>query len=150
MRRARIIVGAVLIGGFVYMGLGAFNDTLTPYVSFNEARAKAGKNVQITGDLTAERTYWYGDDQQRTFHFIMVEQETGDSLYVAFDGVKPSTFDEATGIVAIGTYDGSQFMAKQVLTKCPSKYEGKDPNEHDKALGREKGDSAVGLSDTPR
>ena len=150
MRRARIIIGVVLIAGFVYMGLGAFNDTLTPYVSFDEARARAGTNVQVTGDLTAERTYWYSDDQLRTFHFIMVEQETGDSLYVAFDGVKPSTFDEAVGIVAIGSYDGSHFMAKQVLTKCPSKYEGKDPNEHEKALGQEKGDSAVGLSDTPR
>ena len=139
MRRTRIIFGVVLIAAFVYMGMGAFKETLTPYVSFADARATMGKNVQVTGDLTRAKTYWYSGDESRIFHFLMVEAETGDTLQVAFDGVKPSTFDEATGIVAIGTYDGSHFQAKQVLTKCPSKYEGENPEEHETAFGREKG-----------
>ena len=139
MSRTRIIIGVIVAGAFVYLGLGAFADTLTPYVSFAEAQSVQGRNVQVTGDLTTEHTYWYSDDESRVFHFIMVEAETGDSLQVAYHGVKPSTFDEAVGIVAIGSFDGSVFMAKQVLTKCPSKYEGQDPTEHDEAYGRESG-----------
>jgi len=146
MRRSRLIIGIVLIGAFVYLGLGAFKDTLTPYVTFAEAREASGKSVQVTGDLTPDRRAWYGDDEARTFHFIMVEVETGDTLHVAFGGVKPSTFDEATGIVAIGSWDGAAFRARQVLTKCPSKYEGQDPAEHEKAYGRE---SAVATGSRP-
>lgn len=136
MNRTRVIVGLVVLAGFVYLGLGAFKDTLTPYVSFAEARAATGKNVQITGNLTEDRRLWYSEDEQRTFHFLMVEAETGDTLEVALDGVKPSTFEEATGIVAIGSFDGTIFQARQLLTKCPSKYEGKDPAEHEKTFGR--------------
>jgi cytochrome c-type biogenesis protein CcmE len=149
MRRTRIIFGGVLIAAFVYMGLGAFKETLTPYVSFAEARATVGKSVQVTGDLTEAHTYWYSSDASRVFHFLMVEVETGDTLQVAYDGVKPSTFDEATGIVAIGSFDGSLFYAKQILTKCPSKYEGQDPAEHEKSFGREKGQPGF-PADLPR
>ena len=137
MRRSRLIIGIALIGVFVYLGLGAFKDTLTPYVTFAEAREASGKSVQVTGDLPPDRRAWYGEDEARTFHFLMVEVETGDTLHVTYGGVKPSTFDEATGIVAIGSWDGVTFQARQVLTKCPSKYEGKDPAEHEKAYGRE-------------
>lgn len=149
MRRARIIVGVLLIGAFVYMGLGAFRETLTPYVSFAEARAATGKSVQITGDLTPEHTSWYSGDEDRLFHFLMVEKETGDTLLVAYDGVKPSTFDEATGIVALGSYNGALFQARQVLTKCPSKYEGKDPAEHEKVYDPEPGARGSGAG-SPR
>jgi len=149
MRRTRIIFGVVLIAAFVYMGLGAFKETLTPYVSFAEARATVGKSVQVTGDLTDAHTYWYSGDESRAFHFLMVEVETGDTLEVAYDGVKPATFDEATGIVAIGAFDGTLFRARQVLTKCPSKYEGQDPSEHEKNFGRVKGQPGT-PTDRPR
>jgi len=136
MGRTRIILGAVFIGGFIYLGLGAFKDTLTPYVSFAEARAVEGKNVQVTGMLTEQKDYWYSQDEERTFNFYLIEEETGDTLSVCYGGVKPSTFEEATSVVAIGAFDGQAFQANQVLTKCPSKYEGKDPTQHEAAYGR--------------
>jgi len=136
MRRTRLIIGIALVGAFVYLGLGAFSETLTPYVSFSEARASSGKSVQVTGDLTPDRRSWYSGDEARAFHFLMVEKDTGDSLHVVYEGVKPSTFDEATGIVAVGSWNGATFEARQVLTKCPSKYEGQNPEEHEQAMGR--------------
>jgi len=42
-------------------------------------------------------------------------------------------------VVAIGTFDGRLFQARQVLTKCPSKYEGQDPAQHDVSMGRTAG-----------
>ncbi|MFO7767820.1 MAG: cytochrome c maturation protein CcmE [bacterium] len=140
MGRTRIILGAVFIGGFIYLGLGAFTDTLTPYVTFSEAKASEGKNVQVTGMLTEQKESWYSRDEERTFNFYLIEEETGDTLSVSYHGVKPSTFEEATSIVAIGSFDGERFHANQVLTKCPSKYEGQDPSEHDEAYGRGAGD----------
>ncbi len=139
MSRTRIIIGGVLIALFVYLGLGAFKDTLTPYVSFSEARAAVGSNVQVTGGLTAERRWWYSDDAERRFCFLMMEEGTGDTLEVSFHGVKPATFEEAVSVVAVGRFDGRLFQASQVLTKCPSKYEGKNPSQHDAAMGRSPG-----------
>jgi cytochrome c-type biogenesis protein CcmE len=139
MSRTRLIVGGVLIAAFVYLGLGAFKDTLTPYVSFAEARAAEGKNVQVTGGLTTDHRSWYSDDEERRFHFLMLEETTGDSLEVSFHGVRPATFEEAVSVVAIGTFDGRLFQARQVLTKCPSKYEGQDPAQHEVSMGRTAG-----------
>ena len=134
-----MIVGIAFIGGFVYLGLGAFKDTLTPYVGFAEARTSEARNVQVTGVLTPQKTSWYSDDEARTFNFWLVEEGTGDSLHVVYGGVKPSTFEEATSVVAVGSFDGSRFNAGQVLTKCPSKYEGADPTQHEAAMGRAEG-----------
>ncbi len=133
MKKSRIIIGVIALAGFSYLGLSAFQQTLTPYMSFAEARAAEGKSVQITGDLREDRLSWYSDDESRTFLFYMIESDTGDTFLIAYDGVKPSTFDDAIGIVAMGTFDGTRFQADQVLTKCPSKYEGQDPDEHDRA-----------------
>lgn len=130
MNRTRIIIGIIALAGFSYLGLGAFKDSLNPYVTFSEAREATERTVQVSGDLTGNRLSWYSDDEARRFHFFMVSPESGDSLEVVFEGVKPSAFDDATGIVAIGTWDGARFQARQILTKCPSKYEGKDPADH--------------------
>jgi cytochrome c-type biogenesis protein CcmE len=129
-QRNRLIIGIVVLAGFIWLGLGAFRDSLNPYVTFAEARAATDRTVQVTGDLPAGRRSWYGADETRAFHFLMVSPAGDDTLEVAFEGVKPSTFDDASSVVAIGTWDGNRFRASQVLTKCPSKYEGKDPTLH--------------------
>ncbi|HKY61724.1 MAG TPA: cytochrome c maturation protein CcmE, partial [Gemmatimonadota bacterium] len=47
----------------------------------------------------------------------------GETLPVVYHGVKPANFEQATSVVAIGTYKGDQFVADQLLVKCPSKYQ---------------------------
>jgi cytochrome c-type biogenesis protein CcmE len=43
---------------------------------------------------------------------------------VVLDGARPNNFELATSIVAKGSFNGTYFHATEVLTKCPSKYEG--------------------------
>jgi cytochrome c-type biogenesis protein CcmE len=45
-------------------------------------------------------------------------------MRVVLDGAKPNNFEIATSVVAKGSINGDHFHAKEVLTKCPSKYEG--------------------------
>ena len=42
---------------------------------------------------------------------------------VTYRGVRPGNFEQATSLVAIGTYRGEAFQADQILVKCPSKYQ---------------------------
>ena len=63
------------------------------------------------------------------FNFSLQDEQTGETMRVIFDGMKPDQFDEAYHIVAIGKYAAADetFYAKKLLIKCPSKYEGQKP-----------------------
>ncbi|MGA9407916.1 MAG: cytochrome c maturation protein CcmE, partial [Bacteroidota bacterium] len=43
---------------------------------------------------------------------------------VVLDGAKPNNFELATSVVAKGRYKDGYFHATELLTKCPSKYQG--------------------------
>ena len=66
---------------------------------------------------------------------------------VMYEGVKPGNFEEATEIVAIGSYRDGAFHAEQLLVKCPSKYQGVD---EDPSQARHRDLSAVRRLDRSR
>ncbi|MGE5576062.1 MAG: cytochrome c maturation protein CcmE [Syntrophothermus sp.] len=116
------LVGIVVILAFALFGIGTFKKSVTPYVTFAEAR-KLSIPVQVSGvRVPGEERY---DVEEKAFRFLM-QDNSGDRLEVVYDGVKPANFEEATGIVAIGKYADGVFRASQLLVKCPSKYQGSD------------------------
>lgn len=119
-RRLWYAIGGVLIVAFLAYGATSFKSNLTPYVSFEEAMRKPSK-VQVAGSLVPDSTE-YVEDVQRLRFGIM--DDDGNTLPVLYDGVKPGNFEEATQIVAIGSYHDDAFYAEQLLVKCPSKYQG--------------------------
>jgi len=119
-RRVWYTVGGVLVVAFLAYGATSFKSNLTPYVSFEEAQRSARK-VQVAGGLVPDSTTYVED--KGMLQFGMVEED-GDTMTVLYEGVKPGNFEEATQIVAIGTYSEGVFHANQLLVKCPSKYQG--------------------------
>ena len=119
-RRLWYAIGGVLVVAFLAYGATSFKSNLTPYVSFEEAMRKPSK-VQVAGSLVPDSTE-YVEDVQRLRFGIM--DDNGNTLSVMYDGVKPGNFEEATQIVAIGSYHDDAFYAEQLLVKCPSKYQG--------------------------
>ena len=110
-------VSLVLIAVLVAFGVTAFQGSLTPYRSFEDARG--GGYVQVNGTLAdpaATRT------ENGVLHFQLKDQ-AGEVLAVAYPGVKPANFEQATSVVAIGQYKDGVFAADQLLVKCPSKYQ---------------------------
>ena len=49
--------------------------------------------------------------------------ENGNEMKVIFEGTIPNNFETATSVVVTGKYKDGYFHAKDILTKCPSKYE---------------------------
>jgi len=127
-RRIWYTVGGVLVVAFLAYGATAFKSNLTPYVSFDEAQ-KSSRRVQVAGGLIPDSTTYVESDE--LLRFGMVE-EGGETMTILYEGVKPGNFEEATQIVAIGSYSDGAFYADQLLVKCPSKYQGieEDPNRH--------------------
>ncbi len=120
------ILGITVIVIFVAFGAGAFKSSLTPYVSFDKARATANA-VQVAGALVENSDVFDAESSRLLF---TLRDEHGDTLRVSYKGLKPGNFNEATQVVAIGRYNGSELEAEKLLVKCPSKYQGVEEKEY--------------------
>ena len=113
-------MAAALALGFVGLGVTAFQKTLTPYVSFDEAR-HARRAVQVMGALDKQSDRYDTAKQELSFELL---DEKGGRIPVVYRGVKPGNFKDAISIVAIGPYREGRIEAEKLLVKCPSKYQG--------------------------
>jgi len=120
------VVGVAAIIGFVAFGAGAFKSNLTPYVSFQQARATSDA-VQVAGKLVPGSDSFEAANSRLVFTLI---DEKGDSMRIAYKGLKPGNFHEATQVVAIGRFRGGMLEAEKLLVKCPSKYQGVEEKEY--------------------
>ncbi len=103
----------------VTIGVTSFKKSVTPYISFQEARRASGL-VQVNGTLADKQ---YVLQEQNQFLAFRLRDDKGEVLPVEYKGVIPGNFDQATSIVAIGHYTEGKFQAEQLLVKCPSKYQ---------------------------
>lgn len=115
----KVITAIVLLGLAVGFGVSSFKKSMTPYVSFDEARRAHGL-VQVNGTL-ADKNYVLRKQDQ--FLEFKLKDARGQVMNVAYHGVIPGNFDQATSVVAIGHYTNETFEADQLLVKCPSKYQ---------------------------
>ena len=120
--KARYVVALVIIVGFVIYGAVSLKTSLTPYVSFAEAKSSP-QTVQVMGELEKSATRY---DTTAGLLYFTLKDKHGDLLEVSYKGVRPGNFDQATQIVAIGDYKEKVFQADQLLVKCPSKYQGEE------------------------
>jgi len=122
-RKVWTVVGILLLVGFAGFAFATFRTTLTPYVSFDEARA-AQRVVQVAGGLEKSSTRY--DSEAEALFFVLEDAESGAKLPVRYHGLRPANFEDAISIVAIGSWNaaGQEFEAQKLLVKCPSKYQG--------------------------
>lgn len=109
-----IIVLSVVLG---YYGLSA---SMRPYTTSVAEAKTTNRGVQLAGFLGSKGEY--NDAGQFTF---LLQDSAGNMVTVVSNEPKPSNFEQAVSIVAIGQYDEKtgEFMAENLLVKCPSKYQ---------------------------
>ncbi len=113
-------IAAVLTLAFMGFGLTAFQKTLTPYLTFDEAR-KARGVVQVMGGLDKQSDRYDTSTQELSFDLL---DDKGHRMPVVYRGIRPGNFRDAISIVAIGRYQDGRIDAEKLLVKCPSKYQG--------------------------
>ncbi len=123
--KTKYLIGIPIIIIFVIFGALSFRKTLTPYVSFEEAR-KSGVTVQVIGDIVFPEAKYDINAHQLQFPIM---DENQDKMMVVYSGTKPSNFEQADRVVVIGKYENKVFVADQLLVKCPSKYQGSIPSD---------------------
>ena len=117
------IVGGLVVALAMAMAMYSFKSTLTSYVTVSEAKASK-RPVQVAG-IVVTGTDRY-DLKSNNLVFVLRE-DGGDEMQVEYDGPRPGNFDNVTKVVAIGKYEPREqvFIAKELLVKCPTKYEGR-------------------------
>ena len=127
--RAMYLLGGALLLAFAGFSLTSFKETLTPYVSYGQAR-EGDRLVQVAGGLEKGSSAY--KDENESLYFTLKDPKSSETLRVRYKGVKPANFEDAISIVAIGQYDESskEFEANKLLVKCPSKYQGAEVKEY--------------------
>lgn len=123
------IGGVVVLGALVFLLFSVFQSYSTYYYTIGELKDHGqsihGEKVRVAGEV-AEGSIEY-DVEKRMLTFIITDGEVAgeeESLPVAYEGVRPSNFDDGVEVVAEGSYGPTGvFDADQIITRCPSRYE---------------------------
>ena len=121
------IIGAVIIAAAMGLAMYSFQSTLTAYVSVDEAKASK-RPVQVAGVIVKGPDRYDLENNNLVF---TLREDGGAEMVVEYDGPRPGNFDDATKVVAIGSYEPTKrvFDARELLVKCPTKYEGRVKGE---------------------
>lgn len=117
-----------LFGGFiivVFLGIMVylFTQTSIQYENDFSKILTSKRSVKATGVWVKEKNYNI-DKQNKLFSFYMKDSK-GVELKVVYKGTIPNNFESSTSVVVTGKYQDGLFIANDILTKCPSKYEEK-------------------------
>lgn len=115
-----------VFGGFIiviFLGLMGylFTQSNIKYESDFSNVINSDKTVKATGSWVKEKNYVI-DRESKTFSFYM-RDENGKEMKVVYEGMMPNNFETCTSVVVTGSFENGYFLAKDILTKCPSKYE---------------------------
>lgn len=117
----KVVVASIIIVGALIFGASTFMESNIEYMDFEKAMT-VNKKVQVKGKWVKEKESNF-DASKSQFTFYMVD-DNNQEVKVVLDGAKPNNFDLATEVVAKGRFKEGYFHANELLTKCPSKYEG--------------------------
>lgn len=117
----KYIFGGIII--VVFMGIMGylFTETNISYEENFSNIVTSTKTMKATGSWVKEKSY-HVDKQKKQFSFYMKDY-MGNEMKVVYAGTIPNNFESSTSVVVTGKYENGSFHAKDILTKCPSKYE---------------------------
>jgi cytochrome c-type biogenesis protein CcmE len=119
--KKRYIIGMVIIAAFIVVAVLSMEKNTIEYSDLDSAM-KSGKTVQIIGTWMQSEPSGYNSEKDE-FSFWLKDR-LGKTAIVLHKGMKPNSFDTAPSIVVKGKFSDGVFLSTEVLTKCPSKYEG--------------------------
>ncbi len=116
MKPTRILALAVIVvaASIIYTSL----QGASRYADFSEAFKSPGEKFTIIGKL--DRSKQMMELPNRLEFYIIDEKNTEHK--VIYNKTKPQDFERSEKIVMTGTVKGKDFIASELLLKCPSKY----------------------------
>jgi len=117
----KYIFGGIIITVFLAIMVYLFTQSNIQYESnFQNVIAK-DKVIRATGSWVKERNYEV--DKQNNLLSFFIQDNQGTMMKVVYHGTIPNNFESAKSVVVTGQYKDGYFHARDILTKCPSKYQ---------------------------
>lgn len=113
-----IVIG--LIGVGIAIMIGAMNDVST-YATFAEAES-SGRTVKIVGELAKDKEMHYDPVVDPNYFSFFIKDRDGEARKVVLKAEKPQDFERSEQVVVTGKMREGEFIASDILMKCPSKY----------------------------
>ncbi len=114
------LVGLILIAAAIISLISAAKD-FSEYASFASA-SSSDKTVKIVGTLCKDKMINYDPRKDPNYLSFYVKDKSGEIREVILKGPKPTDFERSEQIVLTGKMNDKQFVASDMLLKCPSKY----------------------------
>lgn len=122
------IIGIIIIAIAIGAILTTLSNTST-YASFAEASEAPDNEFHVVGKFNKEKESVYNPQvNANVFTFYMIDNK-GVEKKVILNKNKPQDFERSEQIVLIGKMQGEEFVASDILMKCPSKYNDGKPQE---------------------
>ncbi len=115
-----LIIAIALLMGVMVVSL---NTNSGSYANFDVATKNPNKTYDIVGKLDTTKTIYYDAiENSDEFSFYMFD-ENNINKKVVVNKPKPQDFERSKQVVVTGSMKDDVFFAKNILLKCPSKYE---------------------------
>lgn len=122
-----VVIVVVLVAVLAFVG----GNTSAQSVSVAQAASGSvdGQKVQVSGNVVEGSFSTEGD--VLLFSIYDPDAATGEQLAVRYTGAASSTFgNDVTAICTGRIGEDGVLEATELITKCPSKYEGADASQH--------------------
>ncbi|GJM32771.1 MAG: cytochrome C biogenesis protein CcmE [Saprospiraceae bacterium] len=114
------IIAIIMIAVAIGLLTTAAEDMST-YATFTQA-AKSGEKVKIAGQLSKDKEMIYNPEVDPNYFSFFIKDGEGNENKVVLLAEKPQDFELSEQIVLTGSMKGDEFIATDMLMKCPSKY----------------------------
>ncbi len=114
------IIAAIMIGVGITILVTAAEDMST-YATFSKALENE-KKVKIAGQLSKDKEMYYNPQEDPNRFTFYIKDSEGKEQKVVLLKEKPQDFELSEQIVVTGKMKGDEFIATDILLKCPSKY----------------------------
>ena len=114
------IVAIVMIIAAIGIFISSGSD-MTTFSTFSEA-AVTKKVVKVSGDLVKNKEMYYNEQENPNLFTFYLKDSEGQERKVILNNAKPQDFEKSENIVVTGKMENNEFVASDMLMKCPSKY----------------------------
>ncbi|MFZ5516995.1 MAG: cytochrome c maturation protein CcmE [Candidatus Zhuqueibacterota bacterium] len=125
MNKKLAVGGSIILLVVGYLFWSGMNNSSVYFLEVSEFYDQQdqfiGKGTRINGKIVPGSINWNARDLLLTFQIT----DGSRTMDVRYKGVAPDTFTEDLSVVVEGKYENNVFLATQIMTKCPSKYEAK-------------------------
>lgn len=97
------------------------SSNLSTYSTFTKA-ANSGTNSKVVGFLAKEMPMEYNPEKDPNYFSFYMTDEDGNMAKVVIKEPKRQDFERSESIVITGKMINDEFLASEMLLKCPSKY----------------------------